>query len=108
MRYESLVKGFLPVTLFSTLAAAIPAYPTNLTSGPGCIAVPPGSGPSSTCNTADNRACWSTGFHIGTDWYSKTPFTGATRKVCLTCFSTTTLDHALTSSCIVPIRDHGA
>ncbi|KAL1874014.1 hypothetical protein VTK73DRAFT_568 [Phialemonium thermophilum] len=32
-----------------------------------------------TCNTPSNRACWTNGFDINTDYYSKTPFTGVTR-----------------------------
>ena len=36
----------------------------------------------STCNTASNRACWTTGFDINTDYEASTPTTGITRHVC--------------------------
>ncbi|KAH8883756.1 laccase-1 [Thozetella sp. PMI_491] len=32
-----------------------------------------------TCNTPSNRACWTTGFSITTDYETSTPFTGVTR-----------------------------
>jgi hypothetical protein len=35
----------------------------------------------SSCNTAANRACWTTGFNITTDYETSTPTTGVTRKV---------------------------
>jgi hypothetical protein len=34
-----------------------------------------------TCNTASNRACWTTGFDINTDYEVNTPTTGVTRPV---------------------------
>ena len=34
-----------------------------------------------TCNTPSNRACWTDGFDIKTDYYEKTPITGVTREV---------------------------
>ncbi|KAK2629486.1 hypothetical protein QTJ16_000306 [Diplocarpon rosae] len=37
----------------------------------------------STCNTASNRACWSDGFDINTDWETKTP-SGTTRSYTFT------------------------
>jgi hypothetical protein len=33
------------------------------------------------CNTPSNRACWTTGFDINTDYELKTPTTNVTRKV---------------------------
>lgn len=33
------------------------------------------------CNTPSNRACWSTGFNINTDYETSTPTTGVTRTV---------------------------
>jgi len=33
------------------------------------------------CNTPSNRACWSTGFNINTDWETSIPNTGVTRTV---------------------------
>jgi len=36
------------------------------------------------CNTASNRACWSDGYGIDTDWEVKTPVTGKTRTYTLT------------------------
>ncbi|KAK1754289.1 laccase-2 [Echria macrotheca] len=36
------------------------------------------------CNTPSNRACWTDGFDIFTDWESKTPVTGVTRTYTLT------------------------
>ena len=36
-----------------------------------------------TCNTPSNRACWSNGFDINTDYEAKIPNTGVTRKVSL-------------------------
>jgi aminopeptidase N len=33
-----------------------------------------------TCNTPTNRACWTTGFDINTDYESKVPRTGVTRR----------------------------
>ena len=35
----------------------------------------------STCNTPSNRACWTTGFDINTDYETNTPTTGVTRNV---------------------------
>ncbi|KAK3492712.1 Cupredoxin [Neurospora hispaniola] len=32
----------------------------------------------SSCNTPDNRACWTDGFNITTDWEKEVPFTGRT------------------------------
>ena len=32
------------------------------------------------CNTPENRACWTSGFDINTDWEQKTPLTGVTRQ----------------------------
>jgi hypothetical protein len=37
----------------------------------------------STCNTPSNRACWTTGFDINTDYEAKTPTTGVTRQYSL-------------------------
>ncbi|CAK7238399.1 laccase, multicopper oxidase, benzenediol:oxygen oxidorectuctase [Sporothrix eucalyptigena] len=37
----------------------------------------------STCNTASNRACWTTGFDINTDYEASTPTTGVTRHYTL-------------------------
>ncbi|CAK7236310.1 laccase, multicopper oxidase, benzenediol:oxygen oxidorectuctase [Sporothrix curviconia] len=37
----------------------------------------------SSCNTASNRACWTTGFDINTDYDAKTPITGVTRHYTL-------------------------
>lgn len=34
-----------------------------------------------TCNTPSNRACWSNGFDINTDYESSIPNTGNTRRV---------------------------
>ena len=36
---------------------------------------------SASCNTPSNRACWSPGFDINTDYEAKTPTTGVTRPV---------------------------
>ncbi|KAK0644590.1 laccase [Cercophora newfieldiana] len=36
------------------------------------------------CNTPSNRACWTEGFDINTDWEAKTPVTGVTRTYTLT------------------------
>lgn len=36
------------------------------------------------CNTPSNRACWSEGFDINTDWEVKAPVTGKTRTYTLT------------------------
>ncbi|KAH8896476.1 laccase [Thozetella sp. PMI_491] len=33
-----------------------------------------------TCHTPSNRACWTPGFNLYTDYESETPFTGVTRK----------------------------
>jgi len=33
-----------------------------------------------TCNTPTNRACWTTGFDINTDFETKVPRTGVTRR----------------------------
>ncbi|KAK3936690.1 laccase [Diplogelasinospora grovesii] len=38
----------------------------------------------STCNTPSNRACWTTGFDISTDYETSTPVTGVTRTYTLT------------------------
>ncbi len=43
------------------------------------------------CNTPSNRACWTTGFDINTDYEDKIPLTGKTKTVSLgldqmTCF----------------------
>ncbi|KAK3358324.1 laccase-1 [Lasiosphaeria ovina] len=38
----------------------------------------------STCNTPSNRACWSSGFNINTDYEVSTPTTGVTRQYTLT------------------------
>lgn len=35
----------------------------------------------SSCNTPDNRACWTDGFDITTDWEKEVPFTGRTVHV---------------------------
>ena len=70
MRYNTVLQGLLPVTLFTALVSAAPRV---------CPAPPPGSSPS--CNTADNRACWRNGFDINTDYETSTPNTGITRKV---------------------------
>lgn len=35
----------------------------------------------STCNTATNRACWTSDFNIATDYEAKWPVTGVTRTV---------------------------
>ncbi|KAK3312917.1 laccase-1 [Apodospora peruviana] len=37
-----------------------------------------------TCNTPSNRACWSTGFNINTDYETSTPTTGVTKFYTLT------------------------
>ncbi|KAK3942595.1 laccase-2 [Diplogelasinospora grovesii] len=37
-----------------------------------------------TCNTPSNRACWTAGFNINTDWEASTPITGVTRTYTLT------------------------
>jgi FtsP/CotA-like multicopper oxidase with cupredoxin domain len=37
-----------------------------------------------TCNTPSNRACWTTGFNINTDYEVSTPPSGSTRKYTLT------------------------
>ena len=34
-----------------------------------------------TCNTPSNRACWTNGFDINTDYENNTPFTGSTKAV---------------------------
>lgn len=34
-----------------------------------------------TCNTPSNRACWTTGFNINTDYEANFPATGVTRNV---------------------------
>ncbi|KAK3306164.1 laccase-1 [Chaetomium strumarium] len=39
---------------------------------------------SASCNTPSNRACWSNGFNINTDYETSTPNTGVTRKYTLT------------------------
>ena len=36
-----------------------------------------------TCNTPTNRACWTTGFNISTDYEANFPNTGVTRNVSL-------------------------
>jgi hypothetical protein len=36
----------------------------------------------STCNTPSNRACWTTGFNINTDYETSTPVTNVVRHVC--------------------------
>ncbi len=38
-------------------------------------------GRASTCNTPTNRACWTSGFNISTDYEASTPTTGVVRKV---------------------------
>ncbi|KAB5559524.1 benzenediol:oxygen oxidoreductase [Coniochaeta sp. 2T2.1] len=38
----------------------------------------------STCNTPSNRACWTSGFNINTDYDANTPTTGVTRTYALT------------------------
>ena len=38
-------------------------------------------GRASTCNTATNRACWTSSFNINTDYETSTPTTGVVRKV---------------------------
>ncbi|KAK3385816.1 laccase [Podospora didyma] len=43
----------------------------------------------STCNTATNRACWTTGFNINTDYETSTPTTGVIRPYTLTLTETT-------------------
>jgi hypothetical protein len=37
----------------------------------------------STCNTASNRACWTTGFNINTDYETQVPRTGVVRRYTL-------------------------
>ncbi|KAH8590547.1 probing oxygen channels in Melanocarpus Albomyces laccase [Bisporella sp. PMI_857] len=37
-----------------------------------------------TCNTPSNRACWSPGFSVNTDYEASTPLTGVTRRYLLT------------------------
>lgn len=34
-----------------------------------------------TCNTPSNRACWTSGFNINTDYEASVPTTGITRTV---------------------------
>ena len=34
------------------------------------------------CNNECNRACWTNGFNIYTDWETRWPITGKTRIVC--------------------------
>lgn len=36
-----------------------------------------------TCNTPSNRACWTNGFDINTDYETNIPFTGSTKAVSL-------------------------
>jgi len=38
-------------------------------------------GPPGSCHSASNRACWTTGFNINTDFETSTPPPGALRKV---------------------------
>lgn len=41
----------------------------------------PIQGRAATCNTPSNRACWTTGFDINTDYEASIPTTGVTRPV---------------------------
>jgi len=49
----------------------------------------------STCNTPQDRACWTDGFDINTDWEVTTPFTGVVREVSSssTCFGSLKSDN---------------
>jgi hypothetical protein len=58
MRISLIPKGYLLSLLFSSLSLAAP-----------------------TCNTPSNRACWTSGFNINTDYEVSTPTTGVTRSV---------------------------
>lgn len=69
MRPWTLLACLRQVALFSSLAAASP-HPRNEPSKTAA-----------SCNTASNRACWTEGFDINTDWETKTPTTGKTRTV---------------------------
>jgi len=82
MRFDTLLKGFLPATLISS-AAAYPTANSTYTDGgknSSCSAPPVKGG---SCNTPDDRACWTKkpDFDINTDYEAKTPYTGVTRKV---------------------------
>jgi hypothetical protein len=50
-----------------------------------CAAAPSGidglAPRAATCNTASNRACWTNGFSISTDYEASVPLTGVTRTV---------------------------
>ena len=84
------------VVLFSSLAAATP-HPRNEPS-------PSPSPAAASCNTPSNRACWTEGFDINTDWETKTPITGVTRTVGVIWIK---LDHRqLTGPCIVHVDHH--
>lgn len=65
----ALVSGLLPASPLGALA--LPSQSQNLVSR------------ASTCNTAEDRSCWSDGFDISSDYETSIPNTGVTRQYAL-------------------------
>lgn len=74
MRSQLLAVGFCQLLLASGLAVPEPQpEPEQLAAR------------APTCNTPSNRACWTSGFNINTDWEASVPTTGVTRTVWSPC-----------------------
>ncbi|KAK0707618.1 ascomycete fungal laccase from thielavia arenaria [Lasiosphaeris hirsuta] len=73
MRFFTLAAGLAQATLLSLVAAS-----------PSPKAIHQISPRAESCNSAGNRACWTKGFDINTDWEASTPSTGVTRTYTLT------------------------
>lgn len=76
VRMLSFPSLFMSGLLSSQLTWAAPLSPSTLET---VVARQEGS-----CNTASNRACWTAGFDIYTDYEIKTPLTGVVRDYTLT------------------------
>ncbi|KAH8900905.1 hypothetical protein GQ53DRAFT_132912 [Thozetella sp. PMI_491] len=67
-------RGLVVWSLLLVRALAAPSFPGENELQPRA----------STCNTATNRACWTTNFNINTDYETSTPTTGVTRTFTFT------------------------
>jgi hypothetical protein len=74
MRQNTLVQGLLGL-LLAGLAAAAPASDLS----PREEDLSPRA--ASSCHSPSNRACWTNGFDVSTDYEAKIPKTGVTKKV---------------------------
>lgn len=65
--------AYQSLALLAGLTAAAPSFPP--------VDLAEVEKRASTCNTASDRACWTDGFNISTDYELSTPTTGVTRTV---------------------------